>query len=404
MLCATLLTSEPVVLHNIPDITDVNKMLDIFRDLNSHVDWNKEEKWIRIDNSEINMDKFAGKLPVGMRASILLFAPILSRFKHLDVDLKVGGCTLGIRDIDPHISMFQDLGMTYKKENGHMVAGIEGRFKGNLLWPEYASVTGTENAIMAAVLADGHTTIYNAAGEPHVQNLCEMLNKMGAQISGIGSNRLEIDGVDTLHGCESKIYSDHHEITTFLALGAMTGGKVEVEDALPEHFKLIVDMFHKLGVTVRYEGNTAIVEEDQSFEQSDGFTENMISKIEAAPWPYFPTDLLPLMVALSLKTKGVTKFWNKIYEGGLFWVPELSKLGAKVEVCDPHRVLIIGPTHLRGAQLECPYIIRAAVAMMMAALAAEGESILKNIDTVFRAHPNFVENLKSLGAEIEVIN
>lgn len=404
MLCATLLTDEPITLTNVPNLTDVAKILDVYSRLNVNAEFNQHQKVLRIQNDTVNLDQFNGSLPLGMRASILLLAPMLARFGELDLDFNIGGCTLGIRDVDPHIYMLEELGAEVHRESSRLTLRLpKGRFQGANLWPDYASVTGTENAIMAAVLAEGTTVIYNAASEPHVQNLCEMLVSMGAKIDGIGSNRLIIEGVEKLHGCETRVIADHHEITTFLALGAMTGGRVEVEDALPEHFPLINNAFAKLGVEIKYDGNIAYVEENQSFEPTKAFTETFINRIEAAPWPYFPADLLPLMISLSLKTKGITRFWNKIYEGGLFWTAELVKTGAKLELSDPHRLMVIGPTKLTGAKLDCPPIIRATVALIMAAMAADGESILLNIDTVYRAHPNFVENLRLLGAEIQEI-
>lgn len=403
MICATLLTNEPVTLRNVPALTDVAKLLDLFKQLNSKVDWNEAEQTLTIDNSELNLDQFEGNLPLGMRASILMLSPMLARFGHLDIDFNIGGCTLGIRDIDPHIYMLEELGAKVTREGSRLTLETDGNFGGANLWPDYASVTGTENAVMAAVKASGTTVIYNAACEPHVQNMCEMLVAMGAKIEGIGSNRLVVEGVDQLSGCDVEVISDHHEITTFLALGAMTGGRVEVEKAIPEHFPLINNAFKKLGVEVKFDGDVAYVEENQSFEPSEAFTETFINRIEAAPWPYFPADLLPLMISLSLKTKGITRFWNKIYEGGLFWTAELVKMGAKLELSDPHRLMVIGPTNLKGAKLDCPPIIRATVALIMAAMAANGESILSNIDTVYRAHPHFVENLRKLGAEIEEI-
>ncbi len=402
MLCATLLTDEPITLTNVPALTDVAKILDVYSQLNVKVEFNEASQTLRIQNDQVNLDQFNGNLPLGMRASILLLAPMLARFGQLDLDFNIGGCSLGIRDVDPHIYMLEELGAQVERNGAQLKLTLSnGRFKGANLWPDYASVTGTENAIMAAVLAEGTTVIYNAACEPHVQNLCEMLVSMGAKIDGIGSNRLIIEGVDRLGGCEVEVIADHHEITTFLALGAMTGGRVEVENALPEHFPLIVNAFAKLGVEIKYDGNLAYVEENQSFEPTKPFTETFINRIEAAPWPYFPADLLPLMISLSLKTNGITRFWNKIYEAGLFWTAELVKMGAKLELSDPHRLMVIGPTKLEGAKLDCPPIIRSTVALIMAAMAAEGESILYNIDTVYRAHPNFVENLKKLGAEIE---
>lgn len=404
MLCATVLTDEPVTLTNVPDISDINKLVGLLVRLGSKINWKKNQKVLTIDNSNLSLDRFDGQVPFGMRASLLLLSPLLSRFKTLIIDNKVGGCTLGIRDFDPYINMLQGLGGTVEKDDGKLTLKISDTFKPATLWPNYASVTSTENIIMAAVVAEGETVLMNAASEPHVQDLCYMLNDMGAKITGIGSSKLIIQGTKHLTGTTARISSDHQEIATFLALGAMTNGEVKVTDAIPEHFQLIVNEFKKLGVEIEYEGETAIVRRDQSFEPVIPFTENYINRIEAAPWPYFPVDILPLMIALSLKTKGPTRFWNKVYEGGMFWVTEFLKMNVRLEIMDPHRIIVLGPTDIKAAQLQCPGIIRATVALMMAAMAAEGTSTLHNIDTIYRAHPNFIENLTKLGAKIEKVN
>lgn len=401
ILCGTVLTDQPITINNIPDLTDVNKIIDILTQLGANIFWNKEKRQLSIHNQNLSLKEFDGRVPLGMRASLLLIAPLLVRFRKITIDNEIGGCTLGIRDIDPHITMLAQMGARVEKDNGKIYLSVNDQFNGAHLWPNYASVTGTENVIMAAVLANGTTTLTNAASEPHVQDLCHMLTKMGADIEGIGSSKLIINGVTELKGADITVSSDHHEITSFLALGAMTGGEVRVENALPQHFPLITHEFAKLGVKIEYDGDVATVRSNQTFEPEKPFTENYIPRIEAAPWPYFPVDLLPLMIALSLKTKGPTRFWNKVYEGGLFWVPELVKMGAKIEVSDPHRIIVLGPTDLTAASIDCPYIIRATVGLMMATMAAKGTSTLRNIDTIHRAHPNFLENLRSLGAEIE---
>lgn len=404
MLCAALLTEETVTLHNVPDIIDVQKLTAVFADMGVEINWDKQAQSLSLNSSGLNLDSFNGNLPLGMRASILTFAPLLARFGELNLDLQIGGCSLGIRDIDPHMYLLKQLGTEIRKDNGHVYMHLPGgKFTASNMWPDYASVTGTENAIMAAVLAEGTTVITNAAAEPHVQNLCHLLENMGATIEGIGSNQLTIHGVEKLHGATADVWSDHHEVTTFLAVGAMTGGEVKVHKALPQHFTLIANQFKKLGVSIEFTGDTAVVKEEQSFEPEKPFTSNYIPRIEAAPWPYFPADLLPLMIALSLQTNGVTRFWNKVYEGGLFWTTELLKFNAKLEISDPHRVLIIGPTELKSATIECPYIIRATVALIMTAMATEGRSVLKNVDTVERAHPGFFDKLRALGANLEEV-
>ena len=254
---------------------------------------------------------------------------------------------------------------------------------------------------MAAALADGESTLINAASEPHVQDLCAVLVAMGAQIEGIGTSQLTVTGVKRLRGGTYTIATDHHEVVTFLALGAITGGEVRVKHSLPHHFDLMTRAFQKLGVTIEHKGDTAIVRRNQSLQIEAPFTTNLLPKIEAAPWPYFPVDLLPCMIALSVRAKGAIQFWNKVYEGGFTWMPELAKFGAHVVVSDPHRVIVFGDRPLRPATVDAPYIIRAAVGLFMVAASIPGKSVVKNADTIKRAHPNFVENLRTLGADVE---
>ncbi|PJB22476.1 UDP-N-acetylglucosamine 1-carboxyvinyltransferase [Candidatus Dojkabacteria bacterium CG_4_9_14_3_um_filter_150_Dojkabacteria_WS6_41_13] len=399
ILCASLLTDETVILHNVPDLLDVNKLVDQLAAIGSLIAWNKETTTIKINNEHINASLFADDFPVGMRGSILLFSPLLYRMKKLKMKNEIGGCSLGIREIDPHVDVLEALGAKVKRGKT-LEFSIDGRFVGNDLWPDYMSVTTTENFINAAVLAKGKSKMVNSASEPHVQELCVFLTKLGAKIEGIGASTLVIEGVKQLHGTEYTIGSDHHEITTFLALGAMTGGEIKVHNALPQHFPLIVRSFKKLGVEIEYEGTTAIVRENQSLVIEKPFTSNMLQKIEAAPWPYFPVDLMPLLVALAIKAKGEIMFWNKVYEGGLFWAPEIMKFGAKIALADPHRMIVFGGEKLEPAQVDAPNIIRAAIALTMLALAIDGTSTIRSADSIKRAHPNFAGKLQEIGADI----
>ena len=319
ILCSTILTNETVVLNNVPDLTDVNKLVEQLKSIGSKIEWDKMKCRLEINNKDIRKDLFDGDFPIGMRGSLLLFSPLLYRMKKLQMKNEIGGCSLGIREIDPHIDALKALG-TKVSYGSVMKFSIQERFVGNGLWPDYMSVTATENFINAAVLASGRSKLVNAASEPHVQDLCNFLNGLGAKITGIGTSVLEIDGVESLGGGEFTITSDHHEITTMLALGAMTGGEIRVHDAIPQHFPLIKNSFAKLGVEIEYEGETAIVRKNQKLKIQRPFTENMLPKIEAAPWPYFPVDLLPLMIALSVKSTGEIMFWNKVYEGGFIWI------------------------------------------------------------------------------------
>jgi len=398
ILCATLLTNETVTIKNFPELTDVKKLVDLMISLGSKTDWDKKKNILTVNNSNFK-DSFGDTgFPLGMRGAILLLGPLVTRMKNIEVKEEIGGCTLGIREIDPHLEVLEALGAKIT-HNETLKISID-KLKGGSLWQDYMSVTTTENFIMAAVKAEGVSTMVNAASEPHVQDLCNLLVKMGAKIEGIGSCKLIITGVKALHGTDFTISSDHHEITTLLALGAMTGGKIMVRNAEPKHFPLIVKSFKRLGVEVKYEGDTAIVERNQELKIEEPYTSNLLPKIEAAPWPYFPADLMPLVVALAVKSKGSIMFWNKLYEGGFLWIPEMIKFGAEIIMCDPHRIIVYGDKPLKPASVDSPNIIRATVALMMVALTIKGESIITNADSIKRAHPNFVENLQKLGADI----
>ncbi len=403
ILCATLLTDEPVTIHNFPDLTDINKLITLMQELGSKVDWDKENQVVTIDNSNF-CDSFGDEgFPLGMRGALLILAPLLHRHKKLEIEEEIGGCSLGIREIDPHLEVLKQLGAKVST-NGSIKIDARKGLIGNSLWQDYMSVTTTENFVMAAAQAKGRSVMMNAASEPHVQDLCNFLIAMGAKIEGVGSSTLVVEGVENLHGGEFTVSSDHHEITTLLALGAMTGGNVRVTKAIPEHFPLINRTFEKFGVTIKYDGDTAYTQRNGSLKVVEPYTKNLLQKVEAAPWPYFPTDLLPLMLALAVRAEGNIMFWNKIYEGGLFWIPEMIKFGAHIVMCDPHRVIVFGGKELRPATVDAPNIIRATVALMMVALTIDGESVIKNADSIKRAHPHFVENLQALGADIEWVD
>jgi UDP-N-acetylglucosamine 1-carboxyvinyltransferase len=400
ILCATLLTDAPVRLRHVPAITDVDKLVTFFSEQGSRVTWDRAAGEMTLDHSSFDASRLQGELPSGMRSSVLLFAPLLQRMKKIAIPSNAKGCSLGIRELDPHLEILAKLGAKISS-NGTLTLTLKGRFRGGRHWPDYMSVTATENFVMAAVLAEGTSTIINAASEPHVQDLCAVLTGMGAKISGLGTSQLTVEGVKSLKGGTFTINTDYHEVVTFLALGAITGGEVKVRHSLPHHFDLITRAFEKLGVVIEHAGDTAIVRRRQKLVIEAPYTSNLLPKIEAAPWPYFPVDLLPCMIALSVRAQGAIQFWNKVYEGGFTWIPELSKFGAHVVVSDPHRIIVFGARPLRPATVDAPYIIRAAVALYMVAASIPGRSVVKNADTIMRAHPNFVENLRSLGAEVE---
>ena len=400
ILCATLLTDDPVTLRNVPEITDVAKLVTFFQEQGSRITWDRAAGTMDIDHSSFDPQGIEDGLPSGMRSSVLLFAPLLQRMKKLTIPTNAKGCSLGIRELDPHLEILTKLGAKIS-HRGALTVRLTGRFRGARHWPDYMSVTATENFVMAAALARGTSTLLNAASEPHVQDLCTVLAAMGAKISGLGTSKLTVEGVDRLHGGTFTISTDYHEVVTFLALGAITGGEVRVKHSLPHHFVLIVRAFEKLGVIVEHEGDTAIVRRRQKLVIEAPFTSNQRPQIEAAPWPDFPVDLLPCMIALAVRAEGAIQFWNKVYEGGFTWMPELSKFGAHVVVSDPHRVIVFGDRPLHPTTVDAPYIIRAAVALYMVAASIKGRSVVKNADTIKRAHPRFVENLRTLGADVE---
>ena len=408
ILCATLLTDAPVTLRNVPAITDVEKLVTFFQEQGSRIAWDQPAGTMRIDHSTFDTRRLEGELPSGMRSSVLLFAPLLQRMKKITLPTNAKGCSLGIRELDPHLEILEKLGAkishtpsTKLGAGGALTLALPKKFRGARHWPDYMSVTATENCVMAAALAEGTSVIINAASEPHVQDLCAVLVGMGAKISGLGTSQLTVEGVKKLRGGTFRINTDYHEVVTFLALGAITGGEVKVRHSLPHHFDLITRSFEKLGVIIEHQGDTAIVRRHQKLVIETPFTTNLLPKIEAAPWPYFPVDLLPCMIALSVRAKGQIHFWNKVYEGGFTWMSELAKFGAHVVVSDPHRVIVFGDKPLRPAVVDAPYIIRAAVALYMVAASIPGRSVVKNAEIIRRAHPNFVENLRSLGADVE---
>ena len=356
ILCATLLAKEPVRLLNVPDITDLEKLVDFFLAQGSRVTWERAKGEMRVDHAKFNAAALTGEMPAGMRSTVLLLAPLLWRMKKITVPVGAKGCSLGIRELDPHFEILKALGARITQDET-LTLPLDGRYRGTRHWQDYMSVTATENFVMAAGLAEGASTLVNAASEPHVQDLCAILNAMGAKIEGMGTSMLRVEGVKQLHGGTFTINSDYHEIVTFLALGAITGGEVRVEQSLPHHFDLITRSFAKLGVVIGHEGTTAVVRRGQALQIEPTYTPNLLPKIEAAPWPYFPVDLLPCMIALSVRAKGEIHFWNKVYEGGFTWLPELAKFGAHVVVCDPHRVIIFGDKPLRPAVVEAPSIV-----------------------------------------------
>jgi UDP-N-acetylglucosamine 1-carboxyvinyltransferase len=400
ILCATLLADGTSTLHNVPDITDLDRLVAFLRSQGSKIEWDRGAGTMEVDHAGFRTVLPDQELPQDMRSTVLLYPGLLRRTGRIAICSNAKGCSLGVREIDPHLDVLRALGAIVNAGDPLTIEAAGG-FRGARHWLDYMSVTVTENFVMAAAVAEGKSTLINAASEPHVQDLCAALIAMGARIEGIGTSRLEITGVGRLRGAPLSVSTDYHEVVTFLALGAITGGEVRVERSVPHHFDLIARSFAKLGADVRHEGETARVAPRRPLAVEAPFTANLLAKIEAAPWPYFSVDLLPLMIALSTRAEGTIHFWNKVYENGFSWMPELAKFGAHVVVCDPHRIIVFGNKPLYPAVVDSPYVIRAAVALTMVAASIPGRSVVRNAEIIRRAHPRFVENLRSLGADLE---
>ena len=401
VLCATLLTDEPVVLHRVPDITDVRKVLAFFRELGSAVDMDFASGTLRLRHGSQLRDHGV-QLPGGMRSSIMLVPALLHRFGRARLDDDITGCTLGAREIDPHIDVFLAFGAEVQLERGATAMRMARRFAASDHWLDYASVTTTENFVLCAVTAEGRSRLVNAACEPHVQEFCAFLGLMGARITGIGSSLLQVEGIDALGGAEYSFADDFHEVTTFLALGAITGGDVAVRNGASAQFPLLDRTFAKFGVELAHDrdGFSRAQLSGARLKVRPPITAHLMQKVEAAPWPYVPADLLPIFVALGARAEGSVLFWNKVYEGALGWSTELGKFGVEATLRDPHRLVVRGGRPLSPATVESPYIIRVAIALFMIAASIEGRSTILNALPIRRAHPRFVDNLTALGAAV----
>jgi len=399
VLCATLLTREPVTLHRVPDVTDVRKILQFFEQIGSEVEVDLVSGRVRLVHG--NGLRPAGvQLPAGMRSSLMLIPALLHRFDRVVLEHDAKGCTLGTREIDPHLEIFEAFGADVATGAGGIVLTRPTGFASVQHWADYASVTATENFLLCAAAAPGRSRLVNAACEPHVQEFCAFLAALGVDVSGVGASTLEVRGGGNLGGVEFTFADDFHEIATFLALAAITGGEVEVRNRSPEHFGLLDRTFAKFGIEVRHDGGWSRVRMDGPMEVRAPFTRHILPKVEAAPWPYLPADLLPIFIALGARADGSVLFWNKVYDGALGWMSELAKFGAHAVPCDPHRVITYGGHPLSPAEVESPYIIRVAIALLMVAASIPGRSRILNADPIRRAHPGFVENLRSLGAAV----
>ena len=404
ILCATLLTREPVRLRGITEITDVKKILDIFRMLGSAVEVDYETGLLDVHHRDTRFDALEHRLPEEMRSSIMLVPGLLARFGEARIENDVKGCSLGAREIDPHIDVFERFGGRVERSNGALLIRTDGSLHASSHWMDYASVTTTENFVLCAALATGTSTMINAASEPHVQEFCHFMAKLGARIEGIGTSSLKVHGVNSLGGTDFTFAEDFHEIVTFLALGAITGGEVVVRNSTPEQFPLLDRTFGKFGVEIVHEGGWSRHVNHGPLRVTEPYTQNILQKVEGAPWPYVPVDLLPIFVMLGVKAQGQCLFWNKVYDGAMGWTSELSRFGAHAFLADPHRIITFGGKPMQPATVESPYIIRAAIAMLMLACSIPGQSRIKKATPIKRAHPHFAENITLLGAQVDWVD
>ncbi|WP_461257992.1 UDP-N-acetylglucosamine 1-carboxyvinyltransferase [Treponema sp. R80B11-R83G3] len=393
-IAAALLTDEPVTLRNIPDIEDVRVMLDVFTALGGEVQ-TPQPNVFTLSLRDIKQAEIPQEDAKKIRASILFAGPLLARTGKVILP-PPGGDVIGRRRLDTHFLALTELGAKVKV--GDNFTFTAKHLTGADIFLDEASVTATENAIMAAVLAKGKTILTNAASEPHVQDLCRMLVEMGAQIEGIGSNILTITGVDKLSGCDFEIGSDFMEVGSFIGLAAVTGGDLHIEGARPQEMRPAKIAFGKLGIVWAHEENIIHVPKNQSMEVNHDFG-GMIPKIDDAPWPGFPPDLISIIIVVATQIKGTVLVHEKMYESRMFFVDKLIGMGARIVLCDPHRAVISGPTKLHGSELISPDV-RAGMSMLIAAMCAEGKSVIRNVYQIERGYEHLAERLSALGADI----
>jgi UDP-N-acetylglucosamine 1-carboxyvinyltransferase len=408
ILCAVLLTDQSVTIHNIPDIRDVNKLIDLIGDLGCRVEKLGAGSF-RFTAASINLkflesDEYRSKA-AALRGSVMLLGPILARFGEASIP-KPGGDKIGRRRLDTHFLGFQSLGAKFNFNTETNLFRIDAHeLKGTYMLLDEASVTGTANIVMAAVLAKGTTTIYNAACEPYLQQLCKMLNRMGAKISGIGSNLLTIEGVTQLNGTEHTMLPDMIEIGSFIGMAAMTGSEITIKNCSIPNLGIIPEIFKRLGVKLEFRGDDIYVPAQEHYE-IESFIDGSIMTIADAPWPGFTPDLISVILVVATQAKGSVLIHQKMFESRLFFTDKLIEMGAQIILCDPHRANVIGlnkTQSLRGIKMSSPDI-RAGVALLIAALSAQGVSEISNIEQIDRGYQDIENRLKKLGADIERIN
>ena len=394
LMAACLLTDQPVILHNVPNIRDVQTMLKLLADLGVDV-CEPEPHTLHLQAANLHKSDLDVELCRDIRASILLAGPMLARLKSIELP-PPGGDIIGRRRVDTHFLALNRLGAEVHINQKFRLSA--GRLHGCDILLDEASVTGTENAIMAAATAHGTTLLRNAASEPHVQELCLMLNQMGAQIEGIGSNTLTLQGVPALHGAEFTIGPDYIEIGSYIGLAAITGGEITIRDAAPHHLGMVQLVFERLGAKFEARGNDLFVPRGQSLTVVSDIG-GAIPKIDDAPWPAFPADMMSTAIVVATQAAGSVLIHEKMFESRLYFVDKLIGMGARIVLCDPHRCIVQGPSRLHGERLESPDI-RAGMALVSAALCARGQSVIRNVGQIDRGYEKIEEKLQSLGANI----
>ena len=404
VICASLLTSEEVIIHNIPDIRDVNNLIQLLRDIGVKVrqlsrnSYSFQAGELRLDYLE--SDEFVQKC-AALRGSVMMIGPLLARMGKA-VITKPGGDKIGRRRLDTHFLGFQKLGAKFNHVPGRDVYEISAkRLKGTYMLLDEASVTGTANIVMAAVFAKGTTTIYNAACEPYLQQLCHLLNQMGANISGIASNLLTIVGVESLHGAEHKILPDMIEVGSFIGMAAMCGEGIRIKDASIKDLGIIPDAFRRLGVKIKAEGDDLWIPKQRHYE-IQSFIDGTIMTLADAPWPGLTPDLLSVLIVVATQARGTVLFHQKMFESRLFFVDKLIDMGAQIILCDPHRAVVVGHDRkltLRASRMSSPDI-RAGIALLIAAMSANGTSRIDNIEQIDRGYQDIEARLNALGAKI----
>ena len=411
VICATLLTADKVTISNIPDIRDVNNLIQLLREIGVKVERGQgsQEHTYSFQADELNMeylesDEFVKKC-AELRGSVLMIGPLLARMGKA-VITKPGGDKIGRRRLDTHFLGFEKLGAEFRQIKSRNVYEINGsELRGTYMLLDEASVTGTANIIMAAVMAMGTTTIYNAACEPYIQQLCNMLNRMGARISGIGSNLLTIDGVTQLRGTEHRLLPDMIEVGSFIGMAAMCGGGIRIKDVSIKDLGIIPDAFRRLGVRVEVDGDDLFIPR-QTHYVVDSFIDGTIMTLADAPWPGLTPDLLSVLIVVATQAQGSVLFHQKMFESRLFFVDRLIDMGAQIILCDPHRAVVVGhdrTRQLRGSRMSSPDI-RAGIALLIAAMSADGTSTISNIEQIDRGYEHIEERLRALGACIERVD